>query len=47
MELFNTIKLEDFKQIMKEYASRRLEFSQKALDKWQEILPLIEAIEID
>ncbi|KAJ3168670.1 intercellular trafficking and secretion [Geranomyces variabilis] len=47
MDLFNSVKIQDFKGIMRDCTESQMEFYQKGFRVWDSIIPVLENIEID
>ncbi|KAJ3163717.1 intercellular trafficking and secretion [Geranomyces michiganensis] len=47
MDLFNAVKVQDFKGIMRDCIESQMEFYQKGVKVWDNIIPVLQNIEID
>ena len=47
LEKFNVEKQEDFKKMFKAHTFAQLEFHEKGLDFWNEMIPIVESIRLE
>ncbi|TPX59776.1 hypothetical protein PhCBS80983_g02221 [Powellomyces hirtus] len=47
MDLFNSVKVEDFKDILRDYTESQMEFYQKGLKVWDQIIPTLQNMQLD
>ncbi|KND04159.1 hypothetical protein, variant [Spizellomyces punctatus DAOM BR117] len=47
LELFQSVKVADFKDILRDYTESQMEYFQKGLRVWEDIIPVLQNIEIE
>ncbi|KAJ3042923.1 intercellular trafficking and secretion [Rhizophlyctis rosea] len=47
IDFFQTVKVADFKTFLRDYADSQLEFHEKSLKAWEEVLPILEKISLE
>ncbi|KAJ3021759.1 intercellular trafficking and secretion [Thoreauomyces humboldtii] len=47
MNLFNSVKVEDFKEILRDYTESQKEYYEKGMKVWDDIIPVVRGIEVD